>query len=76
MNDTLKRCNSVVPQEIARRLSANNTIILRLYGLIKVHKPNNNDINEMPIRPVVSYTNPPTYNLAKWLNEKLKYICG
>ncbi|CAH8541549.1 unnamed protein product [Schistosoma rodhaini] len=38
----------------------------RFYGLPKIHKTN------VPIRPVVDYTNSPTYNLSRYLAKILK----
>lgn len=70
VNSVLKNCTLTISKSLAYQLSANNTIIPRLYGLLKVHKSDN--FTEMPIRPVVSFTNSPTYKLAKWLNNQLK----
>lgn len=41
-----------------------------IYYLLKVHK--SNVFSEIPIRPVVAFNGSPTYELAKWLNTKLK----
>ena len=38
----------------------------KLYGTVKVHKPN------FPLRPVVSMVNTPDYALAKFLNNMIK----
>ena len=38
----------------------------KLYGLVKVHKPNN------PLRPVCSMVNTPEYELAKYLDNLIK----
>ncbi|CAG9763496.1 unnamed protein product [Ceutorhynchus assimilis] len=63
VNSVMKECTSTISKGLIYHLSANNTTIPRLYGLLKVHK---SDIfSEMPIRPVVSFTNSPTYKLAK-----------
>lgn len=43
-----------------------NPIAPRLYGLPKLHK------DTIPIRPVVSFVQSPSYNLAKFCNEFLK----
>ncbi|XP_050299987.1 uncharacterized protein LOC126738616 isoform X1 [Anthonomus grandis grandis] len=69
VNDTLKFCTNLINPQLRYFLSANNTNVPKLYGLLKVHK---SDIPaSMPIRPVVAYTNSPTYKLAKWLNNHL-----
>ena len=72
VNDVLKSSTLTIPRNIIYQLSANNTVIPRMYGLLKVHK--SNIFSEIPIRPVVSFSNSPTYQLAKWLNSKLKNV--
>src|SRR5215468_2031124 len=46
-------------------LVPSNPVIPRMYGLPKIHKDN------IPIRPIVSYTNSPVYFLSKFLNNFL-----
>lgn len=43
-----------------------NSIVPRRYGLVKLHK------DGFPVRPVVSFVNSTTYNLAKQLNFCIK----
>ena len=43
-----------------------NTNLLRIYGLPKIHKQN------CPLRPVVSLINSPTFNMAKLFNDFFK----
>ena len=45
------------------RLRATYSVTPQLYGLPKIHKP------EVPLRPIVSSINSPTYNLAKFLTR-------
>ena len=45
-----------------------NPRLPRLYGLPKVHRSN------CPMRPIVSFTSAPTYNLCKHLNKWLSLI--
>ena len=47
--------------ELARRLQPP-----KLYGLLKLHKPN------IPMRPIVSFCRSPTYKLSKYLTNVLK----
>nr|VZI37089.1 unnamed protein product [Spirometra erinaceieuropaei] len=44
------------------------TAIVRFYGLPKVHKP------DVPLRPIVSLRGTPTYGLASWLFQKLRFL--
>ena len=57
-----------VPSSVINRLSPTNCSLPKLYGLPKIHKPN------VPLRPILSMTNSPTYNLAKWLANLLKPV--
>ncbi|VDK40319.1 unnamed protein product, partial [Dibothriocephalus latus] len=45
-----------------------DTALARFYGLPKVHKPN------VPLRSIVALKCSPTYNLAKWMYSKLKFL--
>ena len=42
----------------------------QLYGLPKIHKP------EVPLRPIVSSIDSPTYNLAKFLTRIVSPLAG
>ncbi|BHF59111.1 hypothetical protein SprV_0100206600 [Sparganum proliferum] len=44
------------------------TAMARFYGLPKVHKP------DVPLRPIVSLRGTPTYGLAGWLFQKLRFL--
>ncbi|BHF73767.1 hypothetical protein SprV_0401685000 [Sparganum proliferum] len=44
------------------------TAMARFYGLPKVHKP------DVPVGPVVSLRGTPTYGLASWLFQKLRFL--
>ena len=41
-------------------LRSNKGVMPRFYGLPKIHKAN------LPLRPIVSFVNSPTYNLSKF----------
>nr|VZI11418.1 unnamed protein product [Spirometra erinaceieuropaei] len=54
---------------IDRRMArAQETALARFYGLPKVHKEG------APLRPIVSLKSTPTYGLAKWLFQRLKFL--
>ena len=42
----------------------------RLYGLSKIHK------QEIPLRPIVSFVESPTYNLSKEIARILSHLVG
>ena len=52
------------------RLRATYSATPQLYGLPKIHKP------EVPLRPIVSSINSPTYNLAKFLTRIVSPLAG
>ena len=56
----------ILPQEIATSLSPKSSRLAHLYGLPKTHKAN------LSMRPILSATGTYIFNLAKWLEEKLK----
>ncbi|XP_078368996.1 uncharacterized protein LOC144652975 [Oculina patagonica] len=58
--------HEILPDEIAKSLSPNSSRLAHLYGLPKTHKAT------LSVRPILSATGTYNYNLAKWLEEKLK----
>ena len=62
---TLTLCKTLIHPESKWRYTNMNPQTPRLKGMIKVHKDN------MPIRPVVDYSQAPAYLLAKELNNVL-----
>ena len=56
----------ILPQEIAISLSPKSSRLAHLYGPPKTHKAN------LSMRPILSATGTYNFNLAKWLEEKLK----
>ena len=52
------------------RLRATYSATPQLYGLPKIHKP------EVPLRPIVSSIDSPTYNLAKFLTRIVSPLAG
>jgi hypothetical protein len=68
--DVVKQVDSLVRQGIiskaqSKGLKPIGSHIPKLYGLPKIHKPN------VPVRPILSMCNSPTYDLAKWLCDVL-----
>ena len=60
-----------IPDNVIKQLLPCGSVPGKLYGLVKVHKPNN------PLRPVVSMIGTPEYQLAKWLDSYIKpNICS
>nr|VZI51841.1 unnamed protein product [Spirometra erinaceieuropaei] len=51
-----------------QRMKPKDSAIARFYGLPKVHKPGT------PLRPIVSLRGTPTFGLAKWLFQRLKFL--
>nr|VZH92680.1 unnamed protein product [Spirometra erinaceieuropaei] len=61
--------NSGAISPIDRRMArAQETALARFYGLPKVYKEG------APLRPIVSLKGTPTYGLAKWLFQRLKFL--
>lgn len=67
VNNELKKLSDLklLDRNTYLHLRASTHNIPLFYGLIKIHKPNN------PIRPIVSFIDSPTYNLAKFLSKLL-----
>ena len=55
------RISDKISQSEYFTLRCSNGVMPRFYGLPKVHKAN------VPLRPIVSFVNSPTYNLSKFL---------
>ena len=60
----LTKCNLITQKE-AKHLKTQGSTIPRMYGLPKTHK------DGMPLRPILSMTNAPTFKLAQWLTNIL-----
>ena len=56
----------ILPKPVAATLCPTSSRLAHLYGLPKTHKPT------LSIRPILSATKTYNYDLAKWLEEKLK----
>jgi Reverse transcriptase (RNA-dependent DNA polymerase) len=65
LNKTLKNCPITIPPNSKARFLNMNPSAPILYGLLKLHKPN------IPIRPVASFIQAPTYKICKLLNSLL-----
>jgi len=62
--------NLKISENTKEKLLTKNSTPPRIYFLPKIHK------NERPFRPIVSYTNAPTYKLSKYLSEVLSKVLG
>ena len=58
--------NNHLDQTLYNRLKPTDSPAPQFYGLPKIHKP------DVPIRPIVSYTGTPLYNLSKYISNILK----
>ena len=65
----LRRLN-ILPKELYDRLRSSGGHTPLLYGLPKVHKTG------VPLRPIVSFVNSPTYHLSKYLSRVLSPLVG
>ena len=61
-----KLVKDILPPEVAKSVIAKGSSLAHLYGLPKTHKP------QLSMRPILSAVGTYNYNLAKWLDEKLK----
>ena len=68
LTECLKRLKhqKVIPEEIYEKIRPSGTIVPRLYGLPKIHKP------DVPLRPILDMCNSPYHATAKWLAEILE----
>nr|VZI24887.1 unnamed protein product [Spirometra erinaceieuropaei] len=64
------RHKNVITENEWHQMRATDTAPARFYGLSKIHKAN------FPLRPIVALKGSPTYNLAKWMYSKLKFLQG
>ena len=56
----------VIDKKLYFKLKPTDSPAPRFYGLPKIHKP------EIPVRPIVSYTGTPLYNVSKYIADLLK----
>ncbi|VDM06499.1 unnamed protein product, partial [Schistocephalus solidus] len=62
------RKSKAITQTDFQNMKPKDTALARFYGLPKVHKPGT------PLRPIVSLRGTPTFGLAKWLFQRLKFL--
>lgn len=55
----------LLPEKLYKRLYSSTAATPMFYGLIKTHKEG------LPIRPIVSFINSPSYNLAQYISQIL-----
>ena len=56
--------------DLFKLLRSCDSVLPRIYGLPKIHKPN------VPLRPIVSFVGSATYNLSKFLKNVLSPLVG
>ncbi|BHF75327.1 Tekt4p [Sparganum proliferum] len=62
------RNRKAVSENDWRRMTLQDAVPVRFYGLPKIHKPN------VPLRPIVTLKGAPTYGLSRWLTKHLKKL--
>ncbi|SRR6266436_778540 len=65
---TLQTCKTFVTKELKKVLIVPNPVLPKLYCLPKVHKPG------VPMRPIVSGIDSPTYKLSKFLVKQFSQL--
>ena len=65
----LKKSN-IISETTYKMLYSSDGLSLRFYGLPKIHKP------EIPLRPIVSFVNSPTYGVSSFLAKILSPVVG
>ena len=65
----LKKSNKI-SEETYKLLRSSDGLAPRLYGLPKIHKEG------VPLRPIVSFVNSPTYNVSRYLARVLSPVVG
>ena len=65
----LKKCN-IISKTTYEKLYSSDGLSPRFYGLPKIHKP------EIPLRPIVSFVNSPTYGVSSFLAKILSPVVG
>ena len=59
-----------ISESLYKRLHSSDGLPPRFYGLPKIHKP------QIPLRPIVSFVDSPTYNLSSYLANILEPLVG
>ena len=62
--------SSKISEETYKLLRSSDGLAPRLYGLPKIHKEG------VPLRPIVSFVNSPTYNVSRYLARVLSPVVG
>ena len=77
---TLGKLKSKITDQEYKHLYPTGSEPGKFYGTAKMHKlPVNGNLNDLPLRPIISNINTSTYNLAKFLSKllsPLRQLCG
>ena len=76
MQCILRKLKSKITDQEYKHLYPTGSQPGKLYGTAKMHKlPVNGNLNDLPLRPIVSNINTSTCNLAKFLSKLLSPLC-
>ena len=69
---TLGKIKSKFTEQVYKKLYPTGSCPAKLYGTAKIHKISvNGNIDNLPVRPIVSNVNTSTYNLVMYLSKLL-----
>ena len=68
---TLHKIKSKLPENIYKKVYPTGSALGKFYGNAKIHKLSSNDVNDLPLRPIVSNIGTATYETAKYLAKLL-----
>jgi hypothetical protein len=68
IRSSLNKCKDIINRDTKWKYVNMNPSAPHIFGLIKLHKPQN------PIRPIVNWKDSPSYKLAKFITSRLKDI--
>ena len=66
---TLRKIKSTMPQNVYSKLYPSRSCPGKFYGTAKMHKLLTNDVNDLPLRPIISNIGTATYQTAKYLTK-------
>ena len=68
---TLRKIKSKLPEKVCRKLYPTGSCPGKFYGNAKVHKLLTNNVDDLPLRPIISNIGTATYEMAKYLANLL-----
>ena len=67
----LRKIKSKLPENIYKKLYPTGSAPGKFYGNAKIHKLSSNDVDDLPLRPIVSNIGTATYETGKYLAKLL-----